>query len=231
VDVRHKEPETLWDYIKYLRERENLTLHEFAKKINCHYFHATTIEKDFKVSGRTASAELLKEIAKVCSHNAEERKKIEYNLTLRRARIFFQKEVAGSITLTDLKAESFISAESMPVPLIERLRTDIANLEDKKIINKLSITKYALDSILAGKYLLSKRKVSEIAKKFKQPEYEYLLLAGYIPDFLYRVINNPDFEHFIHRSKNLSDNDIEKAGTALTNILNLILHSNKKKEG
>ncbi len=225
------EPELLWDYIKYLREKNNYELNEFARRIDCSYFHATMIEREYHLAKRTASPELLKSIARVCSKNTEERKQIEHKLLLRRARIFFQKEVAEN-TFADLTSESFIVSDSMPKPFIERLEKDINTLEDKNAISKLSITKIALDAVLNGRYLLSHRKVSEMARRFKQPEDEYLILAGYIPESLRKIIDNEHFRDLLEKAKHLNENDIERLGIALSNMLILVTtNDNKKKEG
>lgn len=224
-----QEPITLWDYIKYLRENNNLTIAEFAKQIGTGYFHATTIERDFNVVKRTASSELLKQIAKVCSRNEKDRKDVEHKLMMRRARIFFQKEVLD-MTLLGIKAESFIVTESMPKAFIDRVRTDIQALPDTGIIDRLSITRFAVDSMLSGKYYLTKKKVIELAKRFGQSEQDYLSLAGYMPDSFQKLLANPYFSAFLSRTDALSESDLNKCGSVLETLLNIFI-SDKKKEG
>lgn len=242
------EPEYLWDYIKYLRERNNYDYVEFARRIKCSYVHVTQIEREYNVVRRTASPALLKTIADVCSKNPEDRMLLEQKLLRKRARIVLQQDLAEH-AFGDLSMDSFIVSDSMPKVFIERLKKDISNLEDKNVITKLSITKTALDAVLAGRYFLSHRKVSEIAKRFKQPENEYLILAGYIPESLRKLIDNEHFielleknpvslhkiiynVHFrklLENAKHLTEGDIERLGIALGNMLNLLTISDTKK--
>jgi len=229
--IENNEPDTLWEYIKFLRNKNKWSHEEFADKIGISVYHATSIEKDYKKVRRAASLKLVRTIAKVCAKNEKERKEIEYKLTLRRTNVFFEANAVAA-SLLGLKAESFIVTETMPTPFIERVKRDIDNLEDKSVTNRLSITQYALESMLAGKYYLSKRKVAEIAKRFKQPEHEYMLLAGYMPDSLHRIITKEGFEKFIEQSKNISDSNLEKLGITLSTIADLWITARaEKKEG
>lgn len=233
-----REPEALWEYIKYLRKTAGYKMGEFSGLIGCSFVHGSRIEKPFHRTHIAPSIRLLKKVAKVCAKNSKERKILEEKLLFKRARLFFAKDVVED-TLDQLTTSTVssiyglqFSSESMPKGFIERLRQDTENISEDSTGAKTSLPREILNAVLQGKLSLSAQKVTDLAKKLKQPEEDYMLLAGYLPDGLRRLTSDKDFMELIRISAKLSPGEFEKLGTTLRNILSLIKQSPpKKKEG
>lgn len=230
-DAKHNnEPEAIWDYIKYLRKQKGHNLTEFAEIIDCTAVHASRIEKPYHTSRCAASPRLLGRIAAACAEDEESREILKKKLMMKRARMLYSKEVVED-AFSDPASYPQLYSDSMPKEFIQRLQKDTEDIAEANVVAKLAMTREALSAVLAGRMLLSKHKVLDLAKKLSQSGEEYLLLAGYNTDGIRRLFLDKHFLELMKRAKKLSPEEIEQLGVALGSILSLIKKPSDKKKG
>ena len=227
-----REPEVLWDYIRYLRKRNNMKIPDFARAVGCSAYHARAIEMPFDASvRRSAGPQLLSSIAEVCSNTPEECVKIEEKLFLLYVKMRFGKNIAVRLNEDCL----YLPSETMSKHFIERLRHDIEHCNNKNILNDLSIEKPILDAVLAGRTHLSRHRVIQLARELNQNENEYLLLGDFMPDDLRILATNRGFSRLITHISTFNDSQIQKIGTIFGKIIDLMGikgdRINKKRRG
>jgi len=227
----NKEPEAIWDYIRYLREKKGYSLATFAALIECSFVHAARIEKPYHVTHNSASPKLLKRIAAVCGADEQSRDILVKKLMMKRARIFYSGDIVDDV-FSKPAVNSRSYGEGMPVEFIERLRHDSQATARENIFPKLSITPETLREVLEGRFVLSARSVASVARKLRQPVDEYLLLAGYTNQGIRRLFSNQHFLELMKKAEKFSPEEIDKLGIAVGSMLSLLKKSDdKKKEG
>jgi hypothetical protein len=99
-----------------------------------------------------------------------------------------------------------------------RLQFYISEMSKEVIVEKLYITTDTLDRVLSGQLTLSRHRVADLARKLGQPEDEYLILAGYVPQNAKRILLNPGFLNLVRISSRMSNGELWRIGLALNSI-------------
>jgi transcriptional regulator with XRE-family HTH domain len=220
----------LWEFIRYLREKEGLSARQFGDLIGCSRLHVNRIEKPYRESRCTAGIDLLKRMAEVLTSTEEERLKLERQLLIRFAEIRAPAEIAD-IYRRNVNVElehGFIqTGGGMPQLFLERLQRDTDSDGEKAKSLSALIPPTILKEILRGRGLLSSVQVSAIARHMEQPIEEYVRLGGYMTDSVKRVVESKAMDPIIENITLLTPQDLVNIKVVLTGLLDSIISAKK----
>jgi transcriptional regulator with XRE-family HTH domain len=196
------------DKIKYLRKSLNLTQEEFAKSLGVEQAYISQIENN----QRKPSFEVLQKLYEVYNISADYilQDKIE-NPYPAASKVSEPREEYGIGVITE---------GNMPIAFIERLKEDIENITAKEAFYaSLETPRETVEKALKGKCILSRRSVIELAMALKQPVFEYLTLADYIPDEIKKVVKRESVIKMFKKLVKLSPEEIDEVMDAISKLL------------
>lgn len=193
--------------LKHLRISKGLSVRQLAARTRLSVIYLYTIESPDKPA--VPSIEAIRRISEALGSTDEEKAEIFKKLVTARTRAKIPEE-AGELrdVLDEEKLEEFVSADSMPLSFIERLRADMAGRGIEELSDRAGINPALLEAVLQYRGILSRRDVIALAGALGQPVQEYLLLANYIPDDVKRLLEKNRVTALLRSLEDLSDEDM-----------------------
>ena len=165
---------TLGRILQEIRQSKHISIASMSDRFKVAAVHLNLIEVD----KRLPSMELLDQI--IDMFKLDGNTKDELYLLLAKAKL--QDKIPDEVLK---KIE--LKKDSMPDKFIARLKKDVPA---KKKTDRIK-------DAIEGIEILSKEEVAKLAEDFKQPVAEYLMLAGYMPDEILRLIEYKDFDKLL----------------------------------
>ncbi len=165
---------TLGRILQEIRQSKHISIASMSDRFKVAAVHLNLIEVD----KRLPSMELLDQI--IDMFKLDGNTKDELYLLLAKAKL--QDKIPDEVLK---KIE--LKKDSMPDKFIARLKKDVPA---KKKTDRIK-------DAIEGIEILSKEEVAKLAEDFKQPVAEYLMLAGYMPDEILRLIEYKDFDRLL----------------------------------
>ncbi|MCC6130562.1 MAG: helix-turn-helix domain-containing protein [Acidobacteria bacterium] len=174
----------LWNLIRDVRTRAGLNPRELARQLKMSPAHLYQIEDE--KSGALPSDETLRAIARVCCEDPQERAAVAQRLLLARARLIVSPEVAAYLSP---RVE-----EKMPEEFQRRLQADLAGRREHEIrlLDAQLSFNGRLGLVAAGLTGLTKSEVRALAVALGQPVEDYLVAAGYFPDWMLPLVRKEE---------------------------------------
>lgn len=177
---------TLWNLIREVRTRAGLNPRELARQLKMSPAHLYQIEDE--QSGALPSDETLRAIARVCCEDLQERAAVTHSLLLARARLIVSPEVAAYLSPR--------GEEKMPEEFQRRVQADLKGRSETEI--RLLDAQLGLNGrlglVAAGLAGLTKSEVRALALALDQPVEDYLVAAGYFPDWMLPLVRKEEGE-------------------------------------
>lgn len=171
---------TLWKLITDVRVRAGLNSRALARQLKMSPAHLYQIEDE--KSGVLPSDDTLRAIARVCCEDPQERAAVAHRLLLARARLIVSPEVAAYLSPRP--------EEKMPEEFQRRFRADLEGRSETDI--RLLDARLGLNGriglVAAGLAGLTKTEVRALAEELGQPIEDYLVAAGYLPDWMLPLV-------------------------------------------
>lgn len=170
--------------LRYLRERDGLQQKDVAAKVDRTMNHISMIE----TAKRKPSPELLYSLVDALSKSKEENAALRNYLFNQLAK----EKVPSGVRIMESPLPG-LSSEAMPKKLIDRVKEDIGKGSQgvTRAARAAGVSKEDIESFLAGRLTLTRAQIASLASEYKQPGDEYLVLAGYIPLPMYKLMTNP----------------------------------------
>lgn len=170
----------LWKLIREVRTRAGWNAREVARQLKMSPAHLYQIEDE--KSGVLPSDETLRAIARVCCKDPQERAAVAHRLLLARARLIVSPEVAAYL--------SPHTEEKMPEEFQRRLQADLEGRSETEIrlLDAQLGFNGRLGLVVAGLAGLTKIEVRALAGALGQPVEDYLVAAGYLPDWMLPLV-------------------------------------------
>lgn len=169
-----KPEKTLGRILQEIRQSKHISIASMSEKFKVAAVHLNLIEVD----KRLPSGELLEQIVDMFKLDGNTRDGLYLLLAKAKLQDKIPDEVLKKIEL---------KKDSMPDKFIARLKKDIPA---KKKTERIK-------DAIEGIEILSKEEVVKLAEDLKQPVAEYLMLAGYMPDEILRLIEYKDFDRLL----------------------------------
>lgn len=223
--------EHLWDMIKEIRLQHGMNKKEFAEALGCSPTLVTYIEKPFNVTKRTATVDIIRNIAKKFTSNDKERQELENRLLIKRARVVLATTISDEEFVKELSAKDELpevlpAIESMPIEFIEALRADLDAMKDKNGSSyAVLVGNDEIRQILNGEIRIDADGIKKITGILGLPQDKYLVLAGYIPDAVARLYQFDSFAYLFAHITELSDAEIEAIGSSINILTRTILNA------
>src|SRR5208283_3862436 len=219
----------LWNSIKEIRLRAQLTQKEFADAIGYTPEYISNIERAPEITRRIATEKMIKRIAEVFTKTEEERISLERKLLLERAQATVSPEVAMHFLMDEKKLSSYQSEDGMPLVFIERLKKDLEDVEDLDAFFKSlkTTSRDIVEESIRGIRLLPRKTVVELTKALNQSIEEYLTLADYMPREFQSLIMHKGINDMFRAMSELDSGELDTIIDVFSSVLRM---RNKKNE-
>ncbi len=192
-----KQEKTLGRILQEIRQSKHITIASMSERFKVAAVHLNLIEVD----KRLPSMELLEQIVKMFELDGNTRDELYLLLAKAKLQDKIPDEVLKKIEL---------KKDSMPAKFIAKLKKDVPA---KKKTERIK-------DAVEGIEILSKEEVAKLAEDFNQPVAEYLMLAGYMPDEILRLIEYKDFDKLLKSISAFKDPvRIQKVITGLLSVI------------
>ncbi|MCM8765935.1 MAG: helix-turn-helix domain-containing protein [Candidatus Omnitrophica bacterium] len=183
------------DRIKSIRKNMGLTQAEFGESLGYSHGYIADLERNRQKPSR----EFLEKLNEVFGISADY---ILYGSSDQAEKIDAEKTLRGAF----------------PPAFIARLKKDISSADDK-FFSSLETPREIIEEALRGKRILSRKSVIELAIKLKQPVYDYLILAEYIPEEMKILIKNKGLVGIFRKMSSLSARELDEVVDTISKIL------------
>jgi len=213
----------LWNSIKEIRLRAQLTQKEFADAIGYTPEYISNVERPPEITRRIATEKMIKRIAEVYTKTEEERISLERRLLLERAQVTVNPEVAAHFLMDEKKLSSYQSEDGMPLVFIARLKKDLENVDNMDALcsSLKTASKDSLYESLRGMRLLARKTVVELARALNQSVEEYLILADYMPREFQSLILHKGMNDMFRTMSELDSEELDAMIEVFASVLRM----------
>ncbi len=213
--------EPIKNLIRELRLKKGLRQKDLAELIGVSETYVFLLENPN--SKNLPSTKIIQKLAKALATSAEEEPVLYRKLLHAKAKSKLPREMHELIDATQTKA--YIPANGMPEEFIERVKKDLQNYDLEEVAQKIGIDSAALKAVLLYNGILSKKEVIKLANTLNQSIYEYILLAGYIPENVKSLLAH-NKAHILFRQ--LSEIPPDELDMLMDGIINILQAYRKK---
>lgn len=184
----------LWEMLRILRQQTGMSQAKLAHVVGASPMHIGVIERPHTRERSVPSVELLRKLVDVLVPIPEDRPATLLQVLLARARMTAPPEIASRLTLDATAREGPappFSAGGFPAPFLARLRHDLHGMAKQDLahlVAAIDCSEERFQQVLKGHGLLSSQQVLGVANQLRQPEDDYLILAGYLPLWMQDVL-------------------------------------------
>lgn len=205
--------------IKTLRLKKNISVSQLAFESGIQPIFVGFIERGEKLPG----PESLKSMLRVLIEDEKQRAEVQRYCLFLLAKAKAAPEIRDYLRLDDKQITARpVEALSMPQGFVERLKLDYeAALNDPKISEDIEFERPVIEGAISGKIYLSRPAVVKLARKLNQPLEEYLSLAGYIPDEVFRLLKNRKFMIILRTIHRLSEDELDMLLDVILKVLKI----------
>lgn len=91
------------------------------------------------------------------------------------------------------------TSKLMPEDFLKRLKQDVEYVGISKVVRALGCPQDFLEKVFEGKIALSRQEVIKLAGILDQPVEEYMVLAGYMPESLAKLLKDKESTKILFR--------------------------------
>lgn len=188
LNMKKKETPPPWEIIRRIREEHGLTLEEFGHKIGVSFSYVHHLEKPLQRGGKLPSDKVIYKIAHAFGKTPEQVEHIRKTLIASKVAYAIDPEVIRMIK--EIEVDTVDSGIGMRTEFLERLKKDIAGYDIEYISTRVKMSPQVLKNIINGYGVLPYPAVEQLARILAQDPDEYLMLAGYMPQRMIKLIES-----------------------------------------